>query len=37
MDFIIKPAEVETQDRGCNKFITLCGQCSENPIFCYEL
>jgi len=36
MQFIIEPMKEETQDRGCGKFITLCGQCSENPLFCGE-
>lgn len=36
MQFIIEPQNEETQERTCNKFITLCALCSEDPRFCEE-
>lgn len=34
MTFIIEPQDLEAQDRICNKFITMCALCSEDPRFC---
>lgn len=34
MKFIVEPQKEETQLRNCDKYITECALCSEDPRFC---